>query len=286
MLYVHDSFATIADVYGEMWAHHLTEKAQMTYPKGMAAPAVDGPVSTGRAIGSMRVSPQASSRQTQEDSTASFREEMGIQDPQGALTMEELLDHEGSVWVVLKQHNRSNNRLLAVFGCPVNAQFYAKTHRGFQKRYDSVTDMFEESNGRGIIQPLKAEYYAALGRRANEAATPSTPEHRQQGKRTRIRSPGNTTTSTSSGGSCSTISSRGILPHHQDPFAQQVAAVSAEWQFDHIDPQVVSSITGLCPDENLEQLRTLLGIITDPNVAIAQVMAWRTTTPKNQNERV
>jgi hypothetical protein len=202
--------------------------------------------------------------------------------------MEELLDHEGSVWVVLKQHNRSNNRLFAVFGCPVNAQFYyAKTHRGFQKRYDSVTDMLEESNGRGIIQPLKAAYYASLGRRANESATPSTPEHRQQGKRTRIRSPGNTTASTSSGGSRSTISSRGILSQHQDPFAQQAAAVSTEWQFDHIDHQVVSSITGLCPNENLEQLRTLLRIITtDPNVAIAQVMAWRTTKTENQNERV
>eukprot|EP00978_Attheya_sp_CCMP212_P022329 scaffold66527_cov60-Attheya_sp.AAC.2 len=139
MIYVHDSFATIADVYNEIPSRFSTERAQMTYPKGMAAPAIDSTATTGRAIGSTRASPQASTRQNQEDSTASFREEMGIQDPQGALTMEELLDHEGSVWVVLKQHNRSNSRLLAVFGCPVNAQFYAKTHRGFQKRYDSHT---------------------------------------------------------------------------------------------------------------------------------------------------
>eukprot|EP00978_Attheya_sp_CCMP212_P040607 scaffold223622_cov31-Attheya_sp.AAC.2 len=191
MIYVTDSFATIADTYGEIPECYLTQTAQMTYPQGSGA-SRDATAPAGRAIGvATKANSPASTRASQDDSTASFREEMGIQDPQRALTMEELLDHEGSVWVVLKQHNRSNNRLLAVFGCPVNAQFYAKTHRGFQKRYDSVTDMFEEGNGRGIIQPLKAAYYAALGNRANATAAPSTPEHRQQGKRTRIRSPGN-----------------------------------------------------------------------------------------------
>jgi hypothetical protein len=104
----------------------------MTYPDGKeATQMMDGTATTGWAIGVTRTFSAASASSTgQTDSTASLREEMGIQDPNGALTMDELLDHKGPVWVVLKQHSKSANKLLVVFGCPVNAKVYAKTHRG------------------------------------------------------------------------------------------------------------------------------------------------------------
>ena len=283
MIYVGDPFATIADVYGTLPTHYSTATAQMTYPKGGRSPTMAGAVATGRAIGATTTSPAGGGTpRRQVDDTASFREEMGLQDPQGALTMDELMDHEGEVWVVLKQHNRAARSLLAVFGCSLNAQFYAKTHRGFQKKFDSVTDMMEDTNTRGVMTPLKTAYYNALGKRATNAGTPSTPERRHKGKRTRVLSPGGAQFSTAGGSTDSTLSSRGVIPEG-DLFGRMAAQHSADWIFAHIDPQTVSNIAGLCPAANLEELRELLGIITDPDIAITQVMAWRQEQNKDEN---
>jgi hypothetical protein len=207
---------------------------------------------------------------------------MGLQDPQGALTMDELMDHEGEVWVVLKQHNRAARSLLAVFRCSLNAQFYAKTHRGFQKKFDSVTDMMEDTNTRGVMTPLKTAYYHALGKRATNAGSPSTPERRHKGKRTRILSPGGVQLSETDGSTDSTLSTHGMIPEG-DPFSRMAAKNSAEWNFDHIDQQTVSNIAGLCPDAYLEKLRALLGIITDPDIALTQVVAWRQDNQESEN---
>jgi hypothetical protein len=81
---------------------------------------VGGSANTGRAIGDNQASPRQGNNEASDD-TASFREEMGMQDPQGALAMEELLDHEGLVWVVLKQHNKVPKQLLAVCPSSINA---------------------------------------------------------------------------------------------------------------------------------------------------------------------
>jgi hypothetical protein len=275
MIYVGDPFATIDDVYGTLPAHYSTPTAQMTYPKGVRSPSMSAATATGRAIGATRTSAGGDTTpRRQVDDTASFREDMGLQDPQGALTMEELMDHEGEVWVVLKQHNRSARSLLAVFGCPLNAQFYAKTHRGFQKKFDSVTDMMEDTKTRGVMTPLKTAYYHALGKRATNAGTPSTPERRHKGKRSRVLSPGGGQVSEEGDSTGSTLSTHGVLPEG-DLFSHMAANNSTEWTFQHIDPQTASNIAGLCPDAYLEELRALMGIITDPDIAITQVMAWR-----------
>jgi hypothetical protein len=155
MIYVKDAFATMADIYSAIPERYLTSKAQMTYPRAPSASAsISGPE---RAIGANSASPRQNNNDATDD-TASFREEMGMQDPQGALTMDELLDHEGPVWVVLRQHNKVPKQLLAVFPCSINAQFYAKNHKGFQKKFASTTDMLEDGYTRGVMQPLKAAY--------------------------------------------------------------------------------------------------------------------------------
>jgi hypothetical protein len=68
-----------------------------------------------------------------------------------------------------------------------------------------------------------------------------------------------------------------------DLFGRMAAQHSADWIFAHIDPQTVSNIAGLCPAANLEELRELLGIITDPDIALTQVMAWRQEQNNEEN---
>jgi hypothetical protein len=286
MIYASDCFATIADIFGALPEYSVTSKTQIVNPnRSRSAGAAASPMVAGRAIGAKVHTPRGGmhARRSPRDDTASFREEMGIQDPQGALTMEELLDHESSVWVVLKQHNRVPSELLAVFGCPVNAQFYAKTHRGFQKRFESVTDMFDQMPDRGIIAPLRAAYNDAIAQRTNENATPATPEHRHKGKRSRIKSPGTANTAASGSTARSSLSSHGMDPA-TDLFARNASSHSDEWQFDHIDKADVEYMVGKCPPAQLEKLRQLLGIVTDPDFALTQVLAWRAKHNKNNNE--
>jgi hypothetical protein len=184
-----------------------------------------------------------------------------------------------------KKHNKIPKQLLAVFPCSVNAQFYAKNHKGFQKKFAPTTDMLEDGYTQGVMQPLKAAYHKALAQRSHAASTPGSPEHRQQTKRSRIRSPFGSAQRNvaSSASSPSTLSSHGIPPHH-DPFFTQPSNTRLEdWQFDHMDPSTVSHIVGLCPPENMEQLRIFMSIATEPDMALSQVMAWRKQSSNNQN---
>jgi hypothetical protein len=123
MVYVSDSFATMGLVYACFPTYHLTADSKLTYPRGISDQVtIMQTTPTGRAIGANRLI-QKKTHNTDEDDTASFGEEMGIMDPQGALTMDELLDHEGEVWVVLKQHNKIPRQLLAVFPSSISAQY-------------------------------------------------------------------------------------------------------------------------------------------------------------------
>eukprot|EP00978_Attheya_sp_CCMP212_P042383 scaffold257299_cov32-Attheya_sp.AAC.1 len=83
------------------------------------------------------------------DSTASFRSAMGLDVPHGALTVEDLLNHEGKVWAVLKQHSRSSRQLIAVFSCTFDAQKYCRDHKGMQKGYDCVTNNVRREQFKG-----------------------------------------------------------------------------------------------------------------------------------------
>jgi hypothetical protein len=64
-------------------------------------------------------------------------------------------------------------------------QFYAKNHKGFQKKFASTTDMLEDGYAWGVMQLLRAAYHKALAQRSHAASTPGSPEHRQQIKRSR-----------------------------------------------------------------------------------------------------
>jgi hypothetical protein len=62
---------------------------------------------------------------------------------------------------------------------------YAKTHRGFQKRFESVTDMFDQMPDRGLISPLKAAYNEALAH--NRPMPTTTLPHRSIDKRGKVQ---------------------------------------------------------------------------------------------------
>jgi hypothetical protein len=142
--------------------------------------------------------------------------------------------------------------------------------------------MMEDTKTRGVMTPLKTAYYQALGKRATNAGTPSTPERRHKGKRSRVLSPGGAHFSEEGDSTGSTLSTHGVLPEG-DLFSHMAANNSAEWTFQHIDPQTASNIAGLCPDAYLEELRALMGIITDPDIALTQVMAWRQAQQDSKN---
>jgi hypothetical protein len=106
------------EVHEAMLTSYSTLMAQMTYLKGAMA-TMDDTAPVGRAIGATRMSPQASTRTEKTDSMATFREQMRIQYLNWALTMEELLNHEGQVlWVVLRQHNHSKSQSMCTLGIP------------------------------------------------------------------------------------------------------------------------------------------------------------------------
>jgi hypothetical protein len=69
-----------------------------------------------------------------------------------------------------------------------------------------------------------------------------------------------------------------------DLFAHAVSSHSDEWKFDHIDPTDVKYMVAKCPPAQLEKLRQLLGIVTDPDFALKQVLAWRAKTTRENNE--
>eukprot|EP00978_Attheya_sp_CCMP212_P024385 scaffold76486_cov33-Attheya_sp.AAC.5 len=66
-----------------------------------------------------------------------------------------------------------------------------------------------------------------------------------------------------------------------DLFAE-VSGASQEWTFhQHEDAHEVKHLVALCPAAHLEELRTLLKILTDVDTALTQVMKWRTTSNTN-----
>jgi hypothetical protein len=143
--------------------------------------------------------------------------------------------------------------------------------------------MFDQMPDRWLISPLKAAYNEALAQRANANNNPSTPEHRQKGKRSRIKSPSTTNTATSASTARSSLSSHDMEPVN-DLFAKAASSHSDEWKFDHIDQTDVEYMVAKCPPAQLEKLRQLLGIVTDPDFALKQVLAWRAKTTRENNE--
>ena len=69
-----------------------------------------------------------------------------------------------------------------------------------------------------------------------------------------------------------------------DMFAHVAATKSTEWKFEHIDQSDVEYMVGKCPPAQLEKLRLLLGIVTDADFALKQVLAWRAEDTKTNNE--
>eukprot|EP00978_Attheya_sp_CCMP212_P010995 scaffold26864_cov63-Attheya_sp.AAC.3 len=218
-VFVMDAYATVQDIYSEVPDDILFD-AEF---KDMPSITVNRP-NVQRHI-TPKAAPLAASRPARapnpslaSDSTASFRSAMGLDVPHGALTVDDLLDHEGKVWAVLKQeHSLSSRQLIAVFSSTFDAQKYTRDHKGMQKGYDCIMTMFDENNSRGVMLPLKTAYYAALGERANRLASesPFTPNRPPQTKHSRQFSPGNTNDGAAS--SSSTLSSRATPP--EDFFA-------------------------------------------------------------------
>jgi hypothetical protein len=273
-IFVEDTFTTMKDVFDDIPEELCFAEGGQTLPSiSMSnAPGWEA-ASSGRSQQAGR--PVRNTGNPNDDSTSSFREAMGMQHPPGALKMHELIDHEGTVWAVLNQHGRGNNeRLLSVFSNPMDAQHYAKSQRGFQRKYDSVTDMFDHNNGRGVMQDLKTKYYAALGARRNAMAAPGTPTQRQDAKRSRIRSPpSGQSRSSATNHTNSTMSSHSFAS--RGDFFAEVSGASQEWTFPQHDAQEVKHIVALCPAAHLEELRTLLKILTDVDIALTQVQKWR-----------
>jgi hypothetical protein len=281
-VFVMDAFATVQDIYSEIPDDILFDKEFQDIPS----------ITVNRTNVQRQITPRASPKaashasrgatpNNNSDSTESFRSAMGLDVPHGALTVDDLLDHEGKVWAVLKQHSRSTRQLVAVFASTFDAQKYARDHKGMQKGYDCVTTMFDENNSRGVMLPLKTAYYAALGRRANQhaGAAPTTPNRPPQSKRSRQFSPGSNNDSTAS--SSSTLSSQGVP---RTDFFASASSGCAEWIFPQHDAGMVQCVVSMCPDEHLEELRELLRITSDINTALLQVTDWRTTNDEPNDE--
>eukprot|EP00978_Attheya_sp_CCMP212_P041314 scaffold235182_cov42-Attheya_sp.AAC.2 len=64
-------------------------------------------------------------------------------------------------------------------------------------------------------------------------------------------------------------------------FFAEVSGASQEWTFPQHDAHEVKHIVALCPAAHLEELCTLLKILTDVDTALTQVMKWRTTSNTN-----
>jgi hypothetical protein len=77
------------------------------------------------------------------------------------------------------------------------------------------------------------------------------------------------------------MSSRAIPP---SDFFAEAASKSEEWTYKQHDAAMVQSLVTLCPDEYLEELRQLLRIVSDINVALIQVTAWRAPPTKESND--
>eukprot|EP00978_Attheya_sp_CCMP212_P021960 scaffold64782_cov60-Attheya_sp.AAC.1 len=141
--------------------------------------------------------------------------------------------------------------------------------------------MFDNNNGQGVMQQLsKTAYYVALGVRRNAMAAPGTPIQRQDAKRSRIRSPPSRQSRCSSAEQTGSTMSSHSFASRGDFFAE-VSGASQEWTFPQHDAQEVKHIVALCPAAHLEELRTLLKILTDVDTALTQVMKWRTTSNTN-----